>query len=88
MKRFVSFLYFLPSSLLLMAGDRLPNSSKPWSPTFSITVLIIGVLLIIWGNVTDKDEKEIRDNLQMFGSFGVLAGIMGLITTCISSVAS
>ena len=87
MKRFISFLYFLPSSLLLMAGDRLPNSSKPWSPTFSITVLIIGILLIIWGSVNDKEyDSDTKDNLQMFGSFGVLAGIMGLVSSCISGI--
>lgn len=86
MKRFISFLYFLPSSLLLMAGDRLPGSSKPWSPTFAITVLIIGILLLIWGSVVDEDEKETKDNLLQFGSFGVLGGIMGLVSSCISSI--
>ena len=86
MKRFISFLYFLPSSMLLMAGDRLPDSSKPWSPTFAITVLIIGILLLIWGSVVDEDEKETKDNLLQFGFFGVLGGIMGLVSSCISSI--
>lgn len=86
MKRFISFLYFLPSSLLLMAGDRLPGSSKPWSPTFAVTVLIIGILLLICGIVVNKDEEETKDKLIQFGVFGVLAGFMGLVSSCISSI--
>lgn len=91
MKRLISFIYFLPCSLALMAGDRLPGSSKSWTPTFSITVLIIGILLIIWGiinNNSDEYSDDCKENFFSYGALGVLAGIMGLVATCISSVTS
>lgn len=88
MKRFLSFLYFLPSSLMLMAGDRLPGSSKPWSVQFCIVLLVIGIIVVAISLKNQKESNQNDDTAGTIGVFMVFAGIMGLVSSCIASVAS
>ena len=86
MKRFLSLLSLSLNSLIIMAGDRLPGSSKPWSVQFSIFVLVAGVILFVVDIKKQNNGNEKENYLGAIGFFMVLAGIMGLVSTCVTRV--